>query len=485
MSETIAVVPLSPAVAATAERACILLNQSQEDYFFQVHSPIQAIPAPDMGRVYSWKLLEEVLVQEKRQRETVYLYGILDAPIQYNWFSNTVHEQRVCYITTKDWRYLSHLPTEAFLAYEIVENLAQMLHGSLLFHEETRGCINDMCAIKPHISFKIRTADICDDCRSAMASHLSPQLLNTFVAMLEEVRFFALGRQKRPQPEAVSEDKVGSLENRVDAAFPFPIAYCFRSMQVELLYSRKWQKLLNLNEVTLKYVTMALLATTQDSSPARAQERAEIRLNLARPALGQWREACFRLIKDLIQEPDGKFFTRFSKTVSQKSLKAAQEAASRLNFNRNDDLHGFTQEEAKYQQLYETHLGDIQRWMAFISPLATYELIMPTANVQRRRGVTAFTARILMGSHPVFSSRRFTTTGEADTDCLLHDPETGRFLSLYPWIRMDHCPECYREMVFLYDKCDERHIVMREYPTNHTKKYDGEPYEEVRRRLSP
>jgi hypothetical protein len=32
---------------------------------------------------------------------------------------------------------------------------------------------------------------------------------------------------------------------------------------------------------------------------------------------------------------------------------------------------------------------------------------------------------------------------------------------------MDHCKECFRETVFLYDRLDEAGAVVREYPTNH------------------
>lgn len=36
-----------------------------------------------------------------------------------------------------------------------------------------------------------------------------------------------------------------------------------------------------------------------------------------------------------------------------------------------------------------------------------------------------------------------------------------------PWLLMDHCKECFRETVFLYDRLDEAGAVVREYPTNH------------------
>jgi hypothetical protein len=134
--------------------------------------------------------------------------------------------------------------------------------------------------------------------------------------------------------------------------------------------------------------------------------------------------------------------------------------------------------------LYETHLPDIQTWLSFISSLAEYQLIVPHNDIRQRRGTTTFTAVVLMGSNPVFANRRFEADTTPDTDCQVYDPRTNHFLSLYPWMLMDHCPECYRQVIFLYDKCDEQHVVMREYPTSHTKRYAGELSEELQKWLS-
>ena len=61
----------------------------------------------------------------------------------------------------------------------------------------------------------------------------------------------------------------------------------------------------------------------------------------------------------------------------------------------------------------------------------------------------------MMGSHTDFPTASYETAGRVETDCLLHEPGTGRFLSLYPWLFLDECPECQRDRLFLYDKCEE------------------------------
>src|SRR4051794_11696922 len=107
-----------------------------------------------------------------------------------------------------------------------------MLVSSDRAHQETRGCLFDFCANKPDYAFKIRTADVCPDCLNFLHVRLGQPGLDHVLTLLERVRLVALGRDA----DATGER---SAAEAVDREYPFPIAYCFRSMQVELSYSRK------------------------------------------------------------------------------------------------------------------------------------------------------------------------------------------------------------------------------------------------------
>src|SRR5213078_3061330 len=80
-----------------------------------------------VGAAYSWAELEEVLTEEKARLATDYLIGVLDRPIENNWFSRAVPGKNVIFITTWSWDYISNLPLSAFVAYEIIENLTELL----------------------------------------------------------------------------------------------------------------------------------------------------------------------------------------------------------------------------------------------------------------------------------------------------------------------------------------------------------------------
>jgi hypothetical protein len=481
MSEVVSVICMSDGVRDATRVAAAALSASQRHFVFQVEPDVVALPPPDLKRGgYSWPLLHDVLLREKRRLRARYLFGIMDRPNVSNWFSATHHDGRVSFITTADWDYLCQLPVAAFVAFELVENLSEMLLGFSPNHEETRGCLYDLCGHKPHISYKLRTGDICWECRDLLRSKLAPELTDVLVAMLEEVRRVALGRVRGEQP-----GRDPSPVGRIDSEFPFPIAYCFRSMQGELAYSRKWLKMLELYEVTVKYLTFVLLSDFQARGGRPAPPGCDL-ASLRRPSAGQWHACCFSLIRAARGAADELFIAPYLRPLDSKAVGRAQAASEKFVPLRNETKgHGFVEEEPAYRQYYEENRAGLQALLDFVAPLARYRLLKVGDGLRRRQGVSRFPAKVLMGSHPLFPVEEHETKEEVDTDCLLYSPDTGKYLSLYPWVSLEACPECLQERVFLYDKVSENEVTIREYPTNHAqKKKDGLP-EQVMARLRP
>jgi len=287
MRETASVICLSRSTTETVARAVEILNGAQNEFVFNLSENMPELPAPDLDDCYSWDLLGSVLKREKKQLKAQYLFGVLDEPIEFNWFSRTLHDENICFITTKDWEYLSPLPLDAYIAYEIVENFAEMFVGDVEAHDETRGCMFDMVAIKPHISFKMRTADICSECLDMLNQQLEAEQVEALIAMLEDVRRAAM---KRNNLQTEQSDNLSHAE-KIDREFPFPIAYCFRSMQTELSYSRKWFKMLELYEVIIKYITFTLLSALNKSQRDLPPDLISTLEKLSRPSGGHWHNA--------------------------------------------------------------------------------------------------------------------------------------------------------------------------------------------------
>ena len=469
MSETAFVICLEESVNEATSRAVEILNGAQNVFDFRlVHGTVN-LPSPDLYNSYSWNLLSSLLKAEKSRLKADYIFGVLSQPIQFNWFSRTLDDENICFITIKDWEYLSHLPISAYISYEIAENLAEMLLDRFIAHKKTRGCMFDMVRIKPHISFKIRTADICPECLELLQSKLQPQWVNALITMLEDVRRVALGRQTTPP--AISGSL--SLPETVDQKFPFPLAYCFRSMQSELSWTRKFYLMLELFEAIIKYTTFVLIATLPQAVEPHFEQTSNLLNKLSIPATGDWHSACFGLLRTLRKSSSPMFVKSFLDALTPAIIKRAYEASEHFVGLRNDTRgHGTLEHDPKYQQLYEENLDRLQILLEFTAPLANYQLIKVGENLRQRRGHSTFPAKLMMGSNSIFPVKQYETAERVDTDCLLQDPITQKYLSLYPWLIVAPCKECHREVLFLYDKIKDNQIIIREYPTNHKQKRD-------------
>lgn len=82
------------------------------------------------------------------------------------------------------------------IAYQIVKQALSYLmldsnqNPDDLLHHELRGCINDYCADKMQINFKMRTADICQDCLKIIKKRkINTKIIEQCTSIFESIRF--------------------------------------------------------------------------------------------------------------------------------------------------------------------------------------------------------------------------------------------------------------------------------------------------------
>src|SRR5262245_21897919 len=106
------------------ERAARLLNQAQNIFVFE--ATYRRGLALEPGETFhKWASVESAL-RGAPDANVEFNFGILDEPIENNWFSRACWGKAIAFITTYSWEFISPLPVGAFIAYEVVENLVEL-----------------------------------------------------------------------------------------------------------------------------------------------------------------------------------------------------------------------------------------------------------------------------------------------------------------------------------------------------------------------
>ena len=565
------IIGLSREIQPVIESAVALLQSAPQNVFiFELGDGLNLPAAPTPETPRPWSELEAVLAGERKRRRCEYLIGVLNEPIENNWFSHTAYGKNVSWITAHDWEFYSDLPVSSFVAYDIVLNavLGQLvrqpedeawLMGEVIHTTETRECISDLCAYKPDISRKIRSGKICPDCRKTLEARLGAEMLMVVSTLLETIShataptkpgsgaedFPALASMERKterllkearsqviqeerqldgmekekrelelklrdvehrqdterkrldvsklkldkitrsvheaplpiedicyaigSPAPFSVDRPG-LHEEVERRFPFPIAYCFRSLRAELNPSDRWDTLFELYKLIIRYTVFALLGDLRQQQANAPDALKTLIQKLKFGYEGDWGKACMALLKHGQKTKAPSFFQAFLESLDAEKLHKLEAASKALVRTRNTVEHGFKGDKQGCQTIFDRHLPDVKNMLQFIEPLADYVLIRPVQIVDNVDGQCIYFSKIMAGSDPQFLPRQMVSEAVPQTVCQLLSPD-GSTLTMHPWLHLNRCNSCLRDMVFVYDAvhitAGQETVVLREYPSNH------------------
>jgi hypothetical protein len=170
-------------------------------------------------------------------------------PNDANWFS--AFDSRNIFVHTAGWEYYVACQPRYAIAYEVIDNIYQSLvfksieEMEQVAHDPPAGCINDMCAWKPDISLKFRTADICEGCLElSHQAELPHGFLKQMLSIFEEVRVHSLySATVRPLTPS-------------DSSLPFPIAFTKRKFRMTTEPLRKFLLLIDHFDSVLRTSTL-------------------------------------------------------------------------------------------------------------------------------------------------------------------------------------------------------------------------------------
>ncbi|MFA6950741.1 MAG: hypothetical protein WCQ70_08655 [Lentimicrobiaceae bacterium] len=115
---------------------------------------------------------------------------------EYNWFQGADPSGRLnLFVQTSMWNYY----VNGEIIYPVIHQLATIPLKVLMYkdfnervekaHQTPRGCINDFCKNKMEITLKLRTADICPECREIiLKKKIDPLITSQTFTILEAMR---------------------------------------------------------------------------------------------------------------------------------------------------------------------------------------------------------------------------------------------------------------------------------------------------------
>ncbi len=142
-------------------------------------------------------------------------------PNPEHWFSSC-DPRGYAFVHTADWPAYVKAPEHYPIAYEILENVLQILMKldpmdleNHLFHTDPIGCVNDFCQNKQQIILKLRTGDICTTCLDKLRLKEVPHsIVNHVLTIFEGIRsqvLFKQGFNRNLSPDPVCVDNTGNL----------------------------------------------------------------------------------------------------------------------------------------------------------------------------------------------------------------------------------------------------------------------------------
>ncbi|MHB2154387.1 hypothetical protein ACX8XN_08310 [Calditrichota bacterium GD2] len=413
------------------------INSLQSNFYFYLNKdkklPLQNKSIQDWD--YLTKTLNEYILNNK------YKIALTSNPIENNWFSFSNHKEFTSVITTHDWEYLSDLPVYSFIIFEIIENYQELRLGSMNAHNETIGCINDMCAYKLDINLKLKTGWVCPDCMNIWHDYFDKTEIESLLKILDFIRLIALNRERLWH---VSYD------------YPYPVAIRFKIMQSELNSYLKFQKLIHLYDSIIRYISFVFISCIKNKSTISNKFRKLVnQINDDSPSLGTWE----KLIEEAVLLQSSSYVLLSDSDINNIKQICSIIKNSDLRKDRNDYIgHNYTgQNLDEYLNLYLEKIPFIQQLLYYSTESIFKYKLSKIVKIERVRGNRNAFIDILVGDSNIFQRVNLFLHEEPydERHIILLDENNGLFVDMFPFVIGDICNECGHERILYLDGKDD------------------------------
>lgn len=198
------------------------LSIDSESRFFKTKIPV----FPKIIKSVKWSSLFkqcQAFRKSNKVNENDYVILLTNLANESNWFAaGEPNGTPNFFIHTDQWEF--YLPCDPVfpVAFEVVVMiLHRLMFDNYLdmkphLHEKPRGCVNDFCQNKKDITFKLRTADICNDCQQLiLKKNIDPSIINQVISIIEDIRKQMLFRERFVMTKQLSRVCVKGSRQRI------------------------------------------------------------------------------------------------------------------------------------------------------------------------------------------------------------------------------------------------------------------------------
>lgn len=359
---------------------------------------------------------------------------------ELNWFSAVApNGDAAAFVQTSGWDYYLPGGSEYAIAFQVAENLFQYLmnvSSDHPWHDPPIGCINDMCSWKPDIAYKVRTADVCEECeRLIIDKGVKLNVVRQIYSILEYIRKHMLLRRVQ-------------VVNRETKQLPFTAAITRRKMQNTTEPFRKFCMLIDHFDSLIRSAVIACGCTAYGSDFSKFCQQHSLN---ERPSLGRWVDA----LRDISQNTDsGLSILRQDQFHGIREVVKKAEESEMVAVRNNSRGHGYCDcQDTSYAQLFAVYQPIVRDVEVLLGSVLNMRWVY---TIDMRNSPTdgqVVRARDLTGDHPDFPevilpvSEGFSPYTEEVYIIGLDD----KWHRLHPYVQYRSCPVCGYARVLIAD----------------------------------
>jgi hypothetical protein len=323
--------------------------------------------------------------------------------------------------------------------------------------------------------------------------------------LLDKYKKFILGKKndysvflKKKQEQEI-EQKKNNISEYLHNKFPYPISYMFSQYERELDYTRKFQLLIQLYEVIIKYSTIVCLSGHISAKEENDAVKDALTKNLRTPTLGQWAE----LLRLFLKKSNGAakiLRPKATREILESRPNYLDEAVAKKNLDqeldyiistRNKWAHGaLFQTVYEYKEFIENEQTNLYSFLDRMSFLAFFNSFLILSTEYDEFGEKdKYRIRIFNGLNiqdsDLEESQRLSEGQKQQMIRYIYFQNTGynMIVNLYPFLSFMFCKECKKEHFFFYNGKKGEKLSYLSYECGHTVVCDNN--EHFVKRLKP